>query len=139
MTDTDLLAAALQAEHAAVYGYGVLGGRLDDATRDAALTAVDSHRNRRDLLTAALTARRAEVPVTQAAYDVVVADRAGALLLAVRLEEGMAQRWHDLLAGTDDVELRRLALAGLTETAVRATQWRVRARVSPATVALPGA
>ncbi|MDP3711396.1 MAG: ferritin-like domain-containing protein [Mycobacteriales bacterium] len=139
MSDTDLLTAALVAEHAAVYGYGVLGGRLDDETRAAARTAFDSHRNRRDLLTAALTERGAEAPVTQAAYDVVVPDRAGALLLAVRLEEGLSQRWRDLLAGTDDVELRRLALAGLNETAVRATQWRVRARVTPATVALPGA
>lgn len=139
MTEVDLLAAALEAEHAVVYAYGTLGGRLDDASRPAARTAFDSHRSRRDLLVAALADRDADAPATQAAYDVVVADRAAALLLAVRLEEGMAQRWRDLLAGTDDTGLRRLALAGLTETAVRATQWRVRARVRPTTVALPGA
>ena len=138
MTEVDLLTATVVAEHAAVYGYGVLGARLDDATRVAARTAHDSHRARRDRVSAALRDRSAEVPATAAAYDVAVSTRAEALLLAVRLEEGTGQRWRDLLAGTDDVELRRLALAGLQETAVRAAQWRALAGVVPATVPLPG-
>lgn len=139
MTEVDLLTAVLVAEHAAVFGYGVLGARLDDATRRLARTAYDSHRSRRDLLGAALRDRAAEVPVTASSYDVAVSSPAQALLLAVRLEEGMAQRWRDLLVGTDDGGLRRLGLAGLQETAVRAAQWRLVAGVTPTTVALPGA
>jgi hypothetical protein len=139
VSDPELLAAVLEAEHAAVYAYGALGARLADAERRSARSASDSHRSRRDLLVSALADRGAEPPGTAAAYDVAVAGRPEALALAVRVEEGVAQRWRDLLAGTDDVDLRRLALAGLQETAVRAVQWRVLAGVAPATVALPGA
>ena len=61
-----------------------------------------------------------------------------ALALAIRIEEGMALRWRDLVAGTDDRPLRELALAGLRECALRAAQWRRQAGIAPATVALPG-
>uniref|UniRef100_UPI00110FF4E4 DUF4439 domain-containing protein n=1 Tax=Streptomyces chryseus TaxID=68186 RepID=UPI00110FF4E4 len=36
--------AALAAEHAAVYGYGVVGGRVADERRDEAREAYDAHR-----------------------------------------------------------------------------------------------
>ncbi|WP_143672948.1 DUF4439 domain-containing protein, partial [Streptomyces sp. b94] len=42
--------SALAAEHAAVYGYGVLGGRLDGKRRAEARAAYDAHRARRDAL-----------------------------------------------------------------------------------------
>ena len=138
MNATDRLVALVEAEHAAVYGYGVLGARLDDARRRAALLAYDSHRARRDQLAAALRAAGGTPPATLPAYDVAVANAAEALALAVRLEEGLALRWRDLIGDTDDRALRSLAVAGLQETAVRAAQWRVRAGITPATVALPG-
>ena len=133
-----LLAELLEAEHAAVYGYGVLGARLDERTRRLALLAFDSHRARRDQLTARLRERGGDPEPAPAAYDVDVASAQQALELAVRLEGGLSLRWRDLLGGTDDDQLRRLALAGLQETAVRAAQWRREAGVSPATVAFPG-
>ncbi len=136
--DVDLLAELLQSEHEVVYGYGVLGARLDEATRRVALAAYDVHRARRDALTAQLRARGADPEPSLPAYDVAVADAAEALALAVRLEEGMALRWRDLVAGTDDVGLRRLALSGLQETAVRAATWRELTGAGPVTVALPG-
>lgn len=133
-----LLAELLEAEHAVVYGYGVLGARLsDDARRDAQL-AFDGHRARRDQLVARLRERGGDPEPPSPAYDVSVGSPAAALSLAVRLEEGMAVRWRDLVAGTDEPPLRQLALAGLQESAVRAAQWRVRAGVLPVTVALPG-
>ncbi len=138
VSDVRLLTALLAAEHAAVYGYGVLGGRLDDDTRPGALTAYDAHRARRDSLAARLRERGAAPPVALPAYDVRVADRAAALALAVRLEEGLAVRWRDLVAGTDDLALRTLGSSGLQEVAVRAAQWRRTAGVRPVTVALPG-
>ncbi len=133
-----LLTTLLEAAHATVYGYGVLGARLDDAGRKAALSAFDSHRARRDQLAGRLRDRRAPEPAAEPSYDVAVAGRAAALALAVRLEEGMSVRWRDLVAGVDDASLRALGVAGLTETAVRAAQWRRVAGVQPATVALPG-
>jgi hypothetical protein len=136
--EVDLLAELLEAAHAAVYGYGVLGARLDDATRRTALAAYDVHRARRDALAAQLRARGAEPEPGAPAYDVAVADVAAALALAVRLEEGMALRWRDLVGGTDDAALRRLGLSGLQETAVRAATWRRLAGAAAVTVALPG-
>ena len=60
----------------------------------------------------------------------------------MRLEEGLAVRWRDLVVGTttaeQDAPLRSLAVAGLTECAVRGTQWRLAAGVVPSTVPLPG-
>ena len=138
MTVADRLLALVEAEHAAVYGYGVLGARLDEAGRRTALTAYDSHRARRDQLVAALTAAGGTAPAPLAAYDVSVANRAEALALAVRLEAGLSQLWRDLVGETDDRALRRLAVAGLQETAVRAAQWRRRSGLAVVTVALPG-
>ena len=138
MTALDRLLALVEAEHAAVYGYGVLGARLDDSRRRAALLAYDSHRARRDQLIAALRAAGGTPPAPLAAYDVTVSTPAEALALAVRIEEGLGLRWLDLVADTDDRGLRQLAVAGVQESAVRATQWRLRAGITPATVALPG-
>ena len=134
----DLLAELLEAVHATVYGYGVLGARLEEDDRRLALLAYDSHRARRDQLVVRLTEQGGDPEPPPPAYDVAVASQAEALALAVRLEEGMAVRWRDLVAGTDDRPLRGLALAGLQECAVRAAQWRTLAGIAPATVALPG-
>ena len=138
MTEVALLLAVVEAEHAAVYGYGVLGARLDIATRRIAVTAYDAHRGRRDAVIAALAARGTSAPSPLAAYDVSVSGRPAALALAVRLEEGLAVRWRDLVGGTDARGLRQLAVSGLQETAVRAAQWRRLAGVTPVTVPLPG-
>jgi hypothetical protein len=133
-----LLSTLLEATYAAVYGYGVLGARLEDDARDLARLAYDSHRARRDQLVARLTERGGDPQPPAPAYDVSVSTQDDALALAIRLEEGMAVRWRDLVGGTDDRQLRELAVAGLVECAVRAAQWRDAAGVRPATVALPG-
>lgn len=138
MTDDEALQAALQAEHAAIYGYGVLGARLDTVTRRAAQAAFDAHRALRDSLAARLRERGVMPATPLAAYDVTVADPAAALLLAVHLEQAVAVRWRDLVASTGDSRLRVLAVDALRGAAVRAAQWRQRAGVRPATVALPG-
>ena len=138
MSELSLLQALVEAEHAAVYGYGVLGARLDTGTRRIALAAYDVHRARRDRAVDALVARGGTAPVPLPAYDVVVPDRAAALALAVRLEEGLALRWRDLVGGTDDRELRQVAVSALQETAVRAARWRRLAGITPVTVPLPG-
>ena len=134
-----LLGALLEATHAAVYGYGLLGARLAAEQRTAAQAAVSAHRARRDTLTALLRERGAEPPAPAAAYEAAVASPADALALAVRLEQGLSARWRDLVGATDDRALRRLAVDGLTETAVRAASWRLLLGQRPPTVAMPGA
>ena len=130
--------AVLEAEHAAIYAYGVLGARLDLTSRRQALAAFNAHRARRDALASALRAEGAAVPGPAGGYDVAVAARGEALALAIRVEEGVGVRWRDLVGGTDDPGLRTLAVAGLTETAVRAARWRALLGTTPPTVALPG-
>ena len=136
--DPDLLQTLLAAEHAAVYGYGVLGARLDDATRRQARLASDAHRARRNALTSLLRDRGATAPAALAAYDVIVVGKPDALALAVRLEEGLAVRWRDLVGGAEDLSLRTLGASGLQEVAIRAARWRALLGVRPPSVALPG-
>lgn len=131
----ELLAGLLAAEHAAVFGYAVLGARLPEPLRAQALRAVDAHRARRDALAARLGPGS---PVAEPGYDVEVDDSPQALALAVALEEGLAARWRDLLGAAADAGDRRLGLSGLTETAVRAAHWRLAAGSPAATVAFPG-
>jgi hypothetical protein len=138
VTEASALTDALATEHAAVYAYGVLGARLDDATRPLALAAFDAHRLRRDDLLSRLRALNLPAPAPATSYDVVVANRAQALTLAVRIETEMGVRWRDLVATTDERGLRRLAVQALQDSAVRAAQWRKAAAITPVTVALPG-
>ena len=138
MTEQLALTEALVTEHAAVYAYGVLGARLDDVTRKAALAAYDTHRARRDALAAQLRGRGLPDPPPAAAYDLSVADQPAALALAVRVETEVGVRWRDLVTSTDEQALRRLAVQALQDSAVRAAQWRRVARVAPRTVPLPG-
>lgn len=137
MSELDLLAAVLVDEHAAVYAYGVLGARLDDAARILALADFDAHRARRDDLRTRLSAAGRTPAGPQPVYEVMVTGRSEALALAVRVEESLAVRWRDLVAGTSDPVLRRLGVSGLVDSAVRASHWRRKAG-RPPTVALPG-
>jgi hypothetical protein len=136
---TSALTALLEAEHAALYGYGVLGARLADEALAAAQAAASAHRSWRDRLAALLRDRGAEPPDAAAAYDAVAAGPADALALAVRLETGLSVLFRDLVGATDDPRLRRVGVDGLVDTAVRATAWRSLLGAAPATEALPGA
>jgi hypothetical protein len=134
------LQAALAAEHAVVWGYGVVGGRADDALRPAVRDADSAHRARRDG-TAALVRRHGGEPVpTEAAYALPfpVPDRSSALRLAVHLEEGAAAAWRYAIAAVEDPAVRRTALGALTDAAVRATAWRLLLPPTPPTVPFPG-
>jgi hypothetical protein len=137
---TDAFAAALSAEHAAIFGYGVVGAHLDSATQGTAREAETAHRNRRDDLLLRLSTASASAPAASAAYTLPfpVTDKDSALKLAIALEEGTARAWRSAVAATTNDE-RKLALDALTDCAVRATQWRKTAGVSPVVVPFPGA
>ena len=138
--EVEALQAALAAEHAVVWGYGVVGARVEEALLPAARAADSAHRDRRDA-TAAMVRRLGADPVpTQASYALPfpVTDRRGALRLAVHLEEGDAAAWRYAVAATEDRAVRRTALAALTDAAVRATRWRLLLPDGVPTVAFPG-
>jgi hypothetical protein len=134
------LQIALAAEHAVIWGYGVVGAHVGDALVGRVRDADNAHRTRRDA-TIALIVRYDGTPVAtepEYALPFPVTDRNSALRLAVRLEEGAAAAWRYAVAATDDVQVRRTALTALSDAAVQATRWRLTLPTSPATVAFPG-
>ncbi|MER7687817.1 ferritin-like domain-containing protein [Streptomyces sp. NPDC097610] len=119
------LQAALAAEHAAVYGYGVVGGRIDEARRGEARSAYDAHRARRDELARAVRDLGGRPAVSAAAYALPfdVKDSAAAVQLAADLEERVAGVYSDLVRASSG-DRRRSAAEALREAAVRAVRWR---------------
>jgi hypothetical protein len=127
------LQAALRAEHAAVYGYGVVGGRIQQARRAEAQAAYDAHRARRDELARTVRDLGGTPDAAAAAYALPfhVTDSAAAVRLAAELEERVAGVYADLVRASTG-ERRGLAAGALREAAVRAVRW------SGDSVAFPG-
>ncbi|MEU2249434.1 DUF4439 domain-containing protein [Streptomyces sp. NPDC019224] len=127
MSDGTLEAAqaALAAEHAAVYGYGVAGGRVAAARRAEASAAHHAHRARRDALVRTVRDLGGEPVASDAAYALpfAVPDAAAAVRLAAVLEDRVAYVYSDLVRAADG-SLRRSAADALREAAVRAARWR---------------
>ncbi|MEU3747365.1 MULTISPECIES: ferritin-like domain-containing protein [Streptomyces] len=127
MSALDAAQAALAAEHAAVYGYGVVGGRIGTARKAEATTAFEAHRARREALRRTVRDLGGTPVAAAAAYELPfpVADTAGAVRLAAVLEDRVAGVYSDLVrAGRGP--LRSEAAAALREAAVRAVRWRGR-------------
>ncbi|MEV4757517.1 ferritin-like domain-containing protein [Micromonospora sp. NPDC049559] len=133
------LTAALAAEYAAIYAYGLIGVRLPRSSVADARAAEAAHRGRRDSLVVLLAQGGATPPAGAPSYALPfpVTDGPSALRLAVEVEDRTAAVWRAALPGTTG-EQRAQALAGLTDCAVRATRWRRAAGVEPLTVAFPG-
>lgn len=149
-----LLAAwqgALAAEHAAVFGYQLLGPHLDAADQPAARRCEADHVAARDVTVAALltAGQRPTPPLPDYPLPFPVSGSASARALAVRLEEGTAAGWRYLVAsaaGSGDpavtpamsVAARAGAVRELTASAVRAVRWRRLITPAAPTVAFPG-
>ncbi|MER5947777.1 ferritin-like domain-containing protein [Streptomyces sp. NPDC001904] len=136
MTDQDLLAAvqaALRAEHAAVYGYGVVGGRIRAGRGDEAKSAYDAHRARRDELRRTVRELGGAPEESAGAYALPfpVPDSAAAARLAADIEDKVAGVYSDLVRAASGAR-RRAAADALREAAVRAVRWR------GSSVAFPG-
>ncbi|MET8248740.1 ferritin-like domain-containing protein [Streptomyces sp. NPDC005202] len=123
--ELEALQAALAAEHAAVYGYGVVGGRIRESGRADARAAYDAHRARRDSLARRVRDLGGRPVAAAAAYALPfpVPDSAAAVRFAAELEERVAGVYSDLVRATDG-ERRREAAGALREAAVRAVRWR---------------
>ncbi|HEX5568649.1 MAG TPA: ferritin-like domain-containing protein [Streptomyces sp.] len=117
--------AALAAEHAAVYGYGVVGGRIAEDRRAEVREAYDAHRARRDALRRVVRELGGVPEPSAAAYGLPfeVPDSAAALRLAAELEERVAAVYADLVRASEGGR-RRDAAGALREAAVRAVRWR---------------
>ncbi|MEU8622711.1 ferritin-like domain-containing protein [Streptomyces sp. NPDC048623] len=117
--------AALAAEHAAVYGYGVVGARVGEDRRAEATAAHQAHRARRDALRRTVRDLGGEPVAAAAGYALpfAVPDPTAAVRLAAVLEDRVAGVYSDLVRSADG-PLRRDAAAALREAAVRAVRWR---------------
>ncbi|MEU9185064.1 ferritin-like domain-containing protein [Streptomyces sp. NPDC048484] len=117
--------AALGAEHAAVYGYGVVGGRIHELRRTEARAAYDAHRARRNELARAVRDLGGKPEPAAAAYALPfpVTDSESALRLAAELEDRVAGVYSDLVRAAGD-DRRRAAAQALRDAAVRAVRWR---------------
>ncbi|ELS56913.1 ferritin-like domain-containing protein [Streptomyces viridochromogenes] len=124
-TTLTALQAALAAEHAAVYGYGVVGGRIREERRSEAREAYDAHRARRDALAREVRDLGAEPVAASAAYALPfpVPDSAAAVRLAAELEDRVAGVYSDVVRAAEG-EVRGTAAEALREAAVRAVRWR---------------
>ncbi|MFD8818995.1 ferritin-like domain-containing protein [Streptomyces sp. NPDC059627] len=127
------LQAALAAEHAAVYGYGVVGGRIDGQRLAEARAAYDAHRAGRDALVRGVRDLGGAPVAASAAYALpfAVTDPATAVRLAAVLEQRVADVYSDLVRASSG-ERRGSAAGALREAAVRAVRW------SGESVAFPG-
>jgi hypothetical protein len=130
---TGALQAALSAEHAAVYCYGVVGAYLTGGSRAAATADWVAHQNARDELEAMLRSRGSQPGPAAIAYQLPIPVRTPgqAVSLAVILEERIATAYLGLVALSTPA-LRELGALQVRESALRAAFWR------GSTVAFPG-
>ena len=126
MTYLAALQAALSAEHATIYGYGIAGARLSGKDQQYATAALEAHMLVRDRLTAVITAIPATPVAARAAYQLpfAVHGPTGARTLAAHLEQGCAGADWDLIAASATASsLRSLAIGWLGAAAERTNHW----------------
>jgi hypothetical protein len=121
----EALQAALRAEHAAVYAYGVVGAKSRGSLQRLARSLWNAHRVQRDVLAARVTAMRAEPEAAATAYTLpvrVTSDRSAAQVAAT-LEDDLVTAYTGL-AGDGDPALRTFAARAMQDAMARAVRWR---------------
>lgn len=138
--ENDALGLALAAEHAAVWGYGVVGAALPAADQGTATGAEAAHRDVRDSVITLLSQRSVEPAAAEGGYALPfpVLSPVDAAALAVVLEDGTSAAWVRVLDQAAQRATRELAIEALTGAEVRAVAWRTAAGQTPVTSALPG-
>jgi Domain of unknown function (DUF4439) len=127
------LQAALAAEEAASYGYGVIGAYLAGPAQQAARTDWVAHQVARDQLTAMIRAAGGQPTPAAVGYrlPINVQGAKSARALAVLIEDRVARAYLALVAVDQDT-LRDFGAVQLRAAALRGAAWR------GATVAFPG-
>jgi hypothetical protein len=139
-TENAALRGALAAEHAAIWGYGVVGAALDPGAQGLAAASETAHRDVRDHIVELLAERHADPVGTEGAYALPfpVLSATDAAALAVVLEDGVAAAWVRVLDQSAERSTRELAVGVLGATEVRAVGWRAAAGQTPVTRPFPG-
>jgi Domain of unknown function (DUF4439) len=136
----DAMQHALVAEHAAVWVYGLVSAFLPGSFGSAVDQGMQVHTIRRDAVTQKLASAGSAPKSAEPAYltPQPVTSQASALAVLVVAETDTGVAWRSVLENTTDAGVRRGALDGLTDSAVRATRWRKAAGQTPSAAALPG-
>jgi hypothetical protein len=117
--------AALAAEDAAIFGYGVAGAHLSGTRKTAAEQDWTGHTEARDTLTTMISALGA-TPVAAAAYyrlPFAVHNATTATALAAYLEDGVTRAYLGLVAVTGE-KWRTFGALAMQASAQRAAFWR---------------
>jgi hypothetical protein len=120
------LQAALAGEHAAVYAYAVIGGRLDGDSRvvQLAIETHAQHRAVRDALVEVLLGRGEQPVPTEPGYELPApVDGAGAARALARQVEDRCGVLHAAVIATAEGAERLLAARALLDGAVRGLRW----------------
>ncbi len=127
------LQAALAAEHAAIYGYGVAGAQLTGPRQAAAQRDWNEHQQARDTLVSLLHAHGAAPVAAATGYQLPFPVRSAraAQALAALLEDRVTTAYLGLV-GLTDLSLRAFGAQAVQAAALRAAAWRRQ------TVAFPG-
>jgi hypothetical protein len=136
----DAVQAALGAEHAAIWVYGLVSAFLPADLSAPVNEGITAHRARRDATERLLDSVGVLPRPAEAAYlpPSPVNNRNSAVSVLVTAEVDASIAWRAVLDRTDDPALRQSALDALTSSAVRATRWRKVVGTQPATPAMPG-
>ena len=124
MTPVEAMQAALAGEHAAVYVYGVVGGRVSVSTEtdlwSRVRTAYTLHRGRRDQLVSMLRTAEAEPVASEVSYDLPTPATSTEELTAAALllEQRCSAVYADMVGSTSGAN-RQWALEALEDAAVR--------------------
>lgn len=124
MTPLEALQQTLAGEHAAVYAYGVLGGRISSSQEPGLAAAVRAaytlHRARRDQLVAMVLDRGADPVAAEVSYELPTpAMKPGQIRAAAReVEDRCAQTYATAVGGTARAN-RQWAIDALGDAAVR--------------------
>ncbi len=127
------LQGALAAEHAAVYGYGVVGAMLTGSEQTDARADWIVHEYARDTLISMLTKLGATPVAASPAYSLpfAVTSTQSAVRLAAVIENGVTRAYLGLVAASEPT-LRAFAAQAMQASANRASAW------TGTTVAFPG-
>lgn len=131
---------AVAAEHAAIYGYGLVSPHVMPDDNKLVSEAVAEHRDRREAAVALLTEQSVKVPLPAAGYQlpIVVNSPANAARLAIGMERDCAVAWRAVLEQTESEKDRAFAGTALTQCAVMAARWRMVLGAWPVTEPFPG-
>jgi hypothetical protein len=119
------LQAALAAEDAAIFGYGVAGAHLSGPRQSAAEQYWTTHNKARDALTAMISALGTTPGAAQAYYRLpfAVHDASTATALAAYLEDGVTRAYLGLVAVSGG-KWRTFGALAMQTSAQRAAFWR---------------